>query len=99
MSEPALLAMKNANASLVTLIGDRFSPGFAPQGTGRPAVTYTLVDDVPEPAMILDTGVTRARWRLNIWASTYESGRQTRNALKTTYKRARGTYGGIVVQD
>lgn len=99
MSEVALVAMKNAHAPLVSLIGTRFNPGFAPQGTTKPAVTYMTVDDVPESAMNDDTGVSRARYRLNIWASTYDSGRAVRNALKDAYKRTRGTFGNVVVQD
>jgi hypothetical protein len=99
MTEPALLAMKAASAGLTTLIGDRFSPGFAPQGTARPAITYLLVDDVPESAMNADTGVSRARWRLNIWATTYASAIAVRASLKAAYKRVRGTFGGIEIQD
>ena len=82
MSEAALVGMKTAHAPLVSLVSSRFWPGFAPQNATRPAITYLLVDDVPESAMNVDSGVTRARWRLNIWADTYASAIAVRAAAK-----------------
>lgn len=100
MSEVALVAMLDARAQLVALVGDRIAPGFLPQSeTERPALTYQMITDVPEPAMNVDTGVSRARYQVNIWAANAPSAMAVRVQVKAALKRIRGTFAGVVVQD
>lgn len=99
----ALVAMAKADAGLTALIGSgdsaRIDPGFLPQNSAKPALTYRKVSDIPVSAMGNDTGLSSARISFNLWATSYESLETLREAFRAAMRRKRGTYGGVVVQD
>ena len=100
----ALVAMLTTHAGLVALVGGsaaaaRIAPGFLPQGSARPAITYQRISNVPESAMGVDIGLAHARYQVNVWAADYPSGDALRTEVKSATRRKRGTFGGVVVQD
>ena len=84
--ETVLFTRLDNFAGLSSLVVSRIYPLNLPQSPTYPAVTFTRIGTDPFSGMTEDIGITRGRFQLDAWATTYlgalNVGAQLRLALK-----------------
>jgi uncharacterized protein DUF3168 len=97
--EDAIFTRASGHEGLAGHIADRAYPRRLPEGVILPAMSYGLIDDIEPQAMGQGTGVTTARFQLTAWAETFDAARDISVEIRAAFKRWRGTWAGIDVQD
>lgn len=57
---------------------------YLPEGANLPAVTLEYVSDKPENTLQGDSGKTRVRYSINVWADSYAKAKQLESAVLLT---------------
>lgn len=97
--EDAIYARSQAVSAVTDLVGDRLYPLQQPQDGAYPSVTYQLIAGRQQAAMGVDATVAHELFQFNAWATTYDGARAVIEALRTAFKRFRGTVATIEVLD
>lgn len=89
--EADLFSRLTGFSDLAAFVNNKVYPVALPQGIEYPAISYFRVSGQRISAMGIDTGLVRARFQFDIWASDFDStvtiAKQVLNALQ----RYRGT--------
>lgn len=96
--EVAVYARLSGFSGLTTLT-NRIRPVLAPQGDAYPLVVYSVISDLPHPAMSRDAKPHRARVQVSSFAKKFDDMRAVDEQVRLALSRFRGTAGGVVVQD
>lgn len=97
--EETLYTRLSTHAGLSALVSTRISPNIKAQDSALPAVTYRRVSSTRFSAMAVDAEVVKARFQIDVWASTYDSAAAVRDQVRDAMQRWRNTSPGTVVQD
>ncbi len=89
--EQALTAIITNDASMIALIGVKFYPQEAPQGTAYPFCTYNRISGVHERHMVGESGLEHPRFQIDIFAATTSSMVAIRNTLRLLLDMYTGT--------
>lgn len=93
--ETTIFSRLSGFAGLSSLVSSRIYPNTLPQNPTLPALTFRRVSTVPFSAMSNDTGVTRCRLQVDVWARKYSDldavGDQVRQALQRWRNTGAGT--------
>lgn len=99
MIEEALKTRLGSHAGLVALIAQRAYPVLLPQSPVYPALTYSRVSAQRDSVMGADSGLTRARFNVTSWDTTYAGVKAVSEQVRAALQRYRATVGGIEIQD
>jgi len=94
MIEEAINSRLAGFAGLSALVSDRIYPAIAKQGAALPYVVHTRISGARESAMGADTGVSRARFQISSFGSTYSSAKSVAKQIRLALQRYSGTVGG-----
>ena len=97
--ETTLYNRLSGYAGLIALVSTRISPNIKAQDSALPAVTYRRVSSTRYNAMAVDAQVVKARFQVDVWASSYESAAAVRDQVRACLQRWRDGTAGAVVQD
>lgn len=95
--EQALIAILDADASLVVLAGDQIYWGLAPQDVDGSFITLNVVSGVRDYALSGATGYAESRVQMDCWASTYPLAKALSNAAIAAVSAYRGEVASIHV--
>ena len=87
--EAELVTQMKGHAGLSALVGARVYPGLLPPQPTYPAVTYTIVSDVPEHAMGTDPGAKTARVSVTVWSLSYKAAKDCADQVVAALSRYR----------
>lgn len=76
-AETDLYARLISNATIADEAGTRIYPVILPDNVTYPAITYSVVSQVPEASY----GCDQFRFQIDIWAATYAAVKSLRDAL------------------
>ena len=79
--------------AVTALLGSRIYPVQAPQGTPLPLAIYSEASQRTERGLAGVINLNSYSMRLDVYAETYGSAKQTRRAIKDALNRYRGTVG------
>ena len=89
----------SGHAGLSALVINRIYPNHVPQNVTLPAVSYHRVSAVRPSAMGADSGVVRARFQVDVWASSFadaSGARPVAEQVRLALQRWSTTSGTIV---
>lgn len=89
-----IFAALTDDATVGGLISDRCYPRKLPQSPTLPAITYSIISDVPTDA---NTQLSDVRIQLDCWATTYAGSRVLAIAAKNALRYYRKSDGGNTV--
>ena len=96
--EGTLYTRLTTHAGLSALIVDRVFPNHLPQDVTYPAISYRRVTAPRVSNYGSDAGIVRARFQIDVWASSYDSASAVREQVRLALQRWSNT-AGTVVQD
>jgi hypothetical protein len=88
MSIEAVRAVLVADATVLSLVGQRISPFLAAQGIDRPYVTLQRTALTPQNHLRGNGNLDYVRVQVDSWAETYESVRNVANACRAAWEAA-----------
>jgi len=96
--DAAVYARLSGFAGLVALT-TRIRPVSAAPGDAYPYVVYSVISDLPYPAMSADAAPHRARVQVSSFDNDFNSMRAVDAQVRLALSRFRGTAGSVGVQD
>jgi len=85
MTEQELYSLLQGASAITDITGiDGVHNFYLPDGTNLPAVTLEYVSDKPENTLQGDSGKTRVRYSINVWADSYAKAKQLESAVLLT---------------
>ena len=96
--EATLYTRLTTHAGLSALVVDRVFPNHLPQDVTYPAISYRRVTSSRPSNFGADAGIVRARFQIDVWASSYDSASAVREQVRLALQRWSNT-AGTVVQD
>ena len=87
-----------AQLGITSVISTRIYPLILPQKPIYPAITYHDDDSNYIESFDGQTGLTRATFQLDGWATTYAGATIVGDAIKAALKNISGSFGGIIIQ-
>lgn len=97
--EETLYTRLSGYAGLTALVSTRIYPNQKAQDVALPAVSYRRVSSNRYSAMGIDAEVVKARFQVDVWASTYDSASAVRDQVRGALQRWRNSGTGSTVQD
>lgn len=82
--------------ALQALVSTRVYPVVLKQKTTLPALSYSRVSAERASAMGVDTGNVRARFQVDVWASSYASARDVTEQVRLALERYRNIIGTVI---
>ena len=98
-AEAAIYAQLSGDAGVTALVGARIYAQRLPQRPTLPALSYTSISKIRPQAMGVATGLSETRVQVDAWATDYATVRGLADAVRAALERARGSIGGVTVQD
>jgi hypothetical protein len=97
--EKVIVALLEADAGVVALVGSRIFPSATTQGQALPAIFYDVIADVPQPTLSASAGenVYVARVQLACVGATYTASRELGSAVRDACHLKHGVYAGAKV--
>lgn len=89
--ENSIRSLALANPALQALIGTRFYPDALPEGAALPAISASIVSDVPNYSHSGTSGWYFARIQYNLHTATYSSLQDVFNALRAALQDLKRT--------
>ena len=96
--EATLYTRLTTHAGLSALVVLRVYPNHLPQDVAYPAISYRRVTTQRPSNFGADAGIVRARFQIDVWASSYDSASAVREQVRSALQRWTNT-SGTVVQD
>ena len=96
--EDTLYTRLTTHAGLSALVVARVFPNHLPQDVTYPAISYRRVTSTRPSNYGSDAGIVRARFQVDVWASSYDSASAVREQVRLALQRWKNT-PGTVVQD
>lgn len=94
--DAALATYLVADPVVISVTGGRLHPRLDPDPV-LPALTYRLVDNLPEEAHDGDTGFATSRVQVDAWGATRADARRAARAVQSAVRRAPGVLHGLRV--
>ena len=99
--EEGLTAYLKAYAALIALVGAKIYPVRFPQTTTMPCVVFQRID-TPRELTHDTSGATgtlaHPRFQFEVWAETYENGKDIVDVLRAALNGKTGDVGGVTVR-
>lgn len=89
--EADIFSRLSGYTTLAALIGTRVYPSLLPQNATYPAVSYRRVSSERPPVMGDDTGIVRARFQFDVWATSYSGMIAVKELVREAMQRYSGT--------
>ncbi len=80
--EEGLVAELLADSAVATIIGTKVHPEAMPQGSGLPAIVYSLTSSVRELGLDGPSAFVRSRLRIDCWSTSYSGSKTLANAVR-----------------
>ncbi len=90
----AIYSHLSGTSDLSALVGTKIYPVVAPQNVNLPFVTYQMISGVRIHAMIKDPGLTRPRFQLTSWSTSYATVQAVAKQVRLALQDYSGTMGG-----
>ena len=88
-----------ADAGISATIGTRMYSDFLPQGSALPAITYQVVDTLPNETLSGIADVSRARLQIDSYATTRASANLLADAVRLVLEKYRGVVSGQFINE
>ena len=95
--DDALVDHLRSQADLAALVGMRIHPDYFPQNEQLPAIAYTLEDEQPEHTLEGPSGMRRAVYQVNVWASSRREAMAVARAAAAALDGFRGAMKDVAV--
>ena len=96
--EADIFSRLSGYAGLSALVSSRIYPNVLLQNATLPAVTYRRVSSERPPVMGADTGIVRARFQFDIWATSYSGMVAAKEQLRAAFQRYNGTAAVVILE-
>jgi hypothetical protein len=99
--ESAIKARLDGTAALTALLDTQTSifAVLAPQSASVPFIVFKVLTEDPTNAMGGETNPVEARFAVDVFANSFLEVVNISEQVRATFKRLRGTVGGVVIQD
>ncbi|MBE3101476.1 MAG: DUF3168 domain-containing protein [Firmicutes bacterium] len=87
-----LFSVLSNTSSVIAYVGNRIYPGYIPQGTNLPAVTYNQIAGIRSYTHSGPAGLVDGHWQITVWAESYA----VMDALTGHIRDAFNGYFGVV---
>jgi hypothetical protein len=94
-----LYSLITGQSVIAALVGTRVYPTFLPQAPTTPAITYQWIYADRIRSTKGPSGLTRSRYQLDYWGSTYEAVKRLCEAVRMAIDGYRGNVDGVRVGD